>query len=213
MRMIITIFSVLALLGVVTVDTRAQKPMAKDFDLATLATWMEGRFSSEDQAKADTTYFDIRLAMKRIWHDRTDGYWFLVEQAVATSHDKPYRQRVYQVRRVEENMIESRVYTWRNPTAVIGAWKDTTKLEDMTLDSLSLRRGCEVYMQMDGDMFFGSTHGTACSSDLRGASYATSEVRIYPEGIVSWDRGYAVDGTQVWGATKGGYRFRKLEGW
>jgi hypothetical protein len=210
MRMTLLICTFMAM---VSTTAWAQSSTSKDVDLATLATWMEGRFSSEEQSKADTSFIDVRLAMKRIWHDRTDGYWFIVEQSMAATLDKPYRQRVYHVRRVEENMIESRVYTWKNPSAVVGAWKDTTKLDGMTPDSLTLRRGCEVYLQMDTDVFFGSTHGTACASDLRGASYATSDVRIYPEGIISWDRGYSADGRQVWGATKGGYRFRKLEGW
>ncbi|MCX6140250.1 MAG: chromophore lyase CpcT/CpeT [Candidatus Kapabacteria bacterium] len=185
---------------------RAQKP---DADLEVLVAWMEGSFSSELQSKADTSYFNVRLHMKRIWRERTDGYWLLVEQAISTSLDKPYRQRVYHVHRVEENMIESQVYTWKKPAAVIGAWRDTTSLANLGLEDIAIRRGCEVYMQMDSEMFFGSTHGTACSSELRGASYATSEVKILANRIISWDRGFSSDGTQVWGATTGGYVFMK----
>ncbi|MBK7032563.1 MAG: hypothetical protein IPH49_04720 [Ignavibacteria bacterium] len=79
----------------------------------------------------------------------------------------------------------------------------------MDTDDLSIRRGCEVYMQMDDIMFFGSTHGTACTSDLKGASYATSEVKIFRDRIISWDRGFSADGVQVWGPKKGGYVFVK----
>ncbi|MBC8124456.1 MAG: chromophore lyase CpcT/CpeT [Candidatus Kapabacteria bacterium] len=186
----------------------AQTPKP-DEDLEVLAKWMDGSFSSELQSKADTTYFDVRLHMKRIWNDRTDGYWFVVEQAMSTSMDKPYRQRVYQVHRVEENMIESRTFTWKNPIAVVGAWRDSTLLEGLGIDDLVARRGCELYMQMDGLMFFGSTHGTACSSEIRGASYATSEVKILYNRIISWDRGFSADGVQVWGAKLAGYVFMK----
>lgn len=198
---------VIALIAM-TVGLGAQETK-KDEDLEVLARWMEGSFSSEAQSKADTTYFDVRLHMKRIWQDRTDGYWFLVEQALAAAQDKPYRQRVYHIHRVEENMIESIVFTWKNPNDVIGAWADTTKLDGLSPDDLAKRRGCEVYMQMDDIMFFGSTHGTACSSDLKGASYATSEVKIFHDRIISWDRGFSADGVQVWGAEKGGYVFIK----
>lgn len=187
-------------------EVRAQKT---DADLEVLVTWMEGAFSSELQSKADTSYLDVRLHMKRIWRERTDGYWLLVEQSISSSQDKPYRQRVYHIHRVEENMIESRVFTWKDPAAVVGAWKDTTLLANLGQESIAIRRGCEVYMQMDNEMFFGSTHGTACSSDLRGAAYATSEVKILVNRIISWDRGFASDGNQVWGATKGGYVFMK----
>ena len=186
----------------------AQTPKP-DEDLEVLAKWMDGSFSSELQSKADTTYFDVRLHMKRIWSHRTDGYWFVVEQAMSTSMDKPYRQRVYQVHRVEENMIESRTFAWKNPIAVVGAWKDSTLLDGLSVNDLVARRGCELYMQMDGLMFFGSTHGTACSSEIRGASYATSEVKILYNRIISWDRGFSADGVQVWGAKLAGYVFMK----
>ena len=180
-----------------------------DEDLEVLARWMDGSFSSELQSKADTTYFDVRLHMKRIWRDRTDGYWFLVEQAMSTSMDKPYRQRVYHVHRVEENMIESRTFTWKNPSGVVGAWRDSTLIDGLSVDDLTVSRGCELYLQMDGLMFFGSTHGTACSSEIRGASYATSEVKILYNRIISWDRGFSCDAIQVWGAKMGGYVFMK----
>ncbi len=185
----------------------------KDLDLEVLATWLEGSFSSQEQAAADTTYLDIRLRMKRIWYERTDGYWLVVEQAVATSQDAPYRQRVYNVRRVEENMIESRTFTWKDAARVKGAWKDTTLVDGLGPSDLVLRRGCEVYLQLDARHYFGSTHGTACASDLRGASYATSEVKIYRDKIISWDRGFSSDNQQVWGATKGGYVFIRQQGW
>ena len=185
----------------------------KDVDLDVLATWLEGPFSSTAQATSDSTYLDIRLRMKRIWHTRTDGYWFVVEQAIATSQDAPYRQRVYQVRRVEERMIESRTFAWKDPARVIGAWKDTTLVDGLNPSNLALHRGCEVYMQLDAIHFFGSTHGTACASELSGVSYVSSEIRIYRDRIISWDRGFSSDNAQVSGATKGGYVFLRQEGW
>ncbi len=203
----------LLLAGASASSQTASSTTKKDVDLEVLAAWLEGSFSSQAQAAGDSTYFDIRLRMKRIWYDRTDGYWLVVEQAMATSQDAPYRQRVYNVRRVEENMIESRTFTWMDPARVIGAWKDTTLVDGMSPSDLVPRRGCEVYMQLDARHFFGSTHGTACSSELRGASYATSEVKIYRDRIISWDRGFSSDNVQVWGATKGGYVFIRQEGW
>lgn len=201
-------FAVVMALIAMSVGMCAQEAK-KDEDLEVLARWIDGSFTSEAQSKADTTYFDVRLHMKRMWLDRSDGYWFLVEQAIATSQDKPYRQRVYHIHRVEENMIEWRVFTWKNPSAVVGAWADTTKLDGLSPDDLAKRRGCEVYMQMDDIMFFGSTHGTACTSDIKGASYATSDLKIFRDRIISWDRGFSADGVQVWGAVKGGYVFIK----
>lgn len=197
----------LALLMVGSMSLAPSVHAAADEDLDTLAHWMTGSFSSERQAKFDTSYFDVHLHMSRIWRTRTDGIWMIVEQAMAASPQAPYRQRVYRIRRVEENMIEIEIYTWKDPKRVIGAWKDSTLVADLSPSELTQRRGCEVYLQRDEFKFFGSTHGTACTSDIRGASYATSEVNIAEKILTSWDRGFTSDGQQVWGAVKGPYYF------
>lgn len=45
--------------------------------------------NSGEQARADSSYFDIRLVMEPIWEDRTDGRWLYVEQAVAGHEVRP----------------------------------------------------------------------------------------------------------------------------
>jgi hypothetical protein len=53
-----------------------------------LARYMLGSFSSAEQARNDTDYFDIELEMARIWRPRTDGIWVYVEQARADAKYK-----------------------------------------------------------------------------------------------------------------------------
>jgi CpeT protein len=48
-----------------------------------------------------------------------------------------------------------------------------------------------------------------CPSNLRGATYATSEVVVQHDKMISWDRGFDSRDKQVWGAEKGGYIFMK----
>ena len=55
--------------------------------------------------------------------------------------------------------------------------------------------------------FIGHTNIKTCKSTLRGANYATSEVEITSEKIISWDRGFDIEGNHVWGATEKGYIF------
>ena len=191
-----------------SVSGMEQKADAKpDVDIERLLPWMEGSFSSEEQHKQDTAFMHVVLHMKRIWHDRTDGAWFYVEQAMAAAQDRPYRQRVYHVRRVEQGMIESAVYTLKNPDAVKGAWQDTTLVSTLSPKDLVKRRGCEVFLQADFGAYHGRTMGMACASDLRGASYATSEVTIKHDRFITWDRGYNAANEQVWGSTAGPYIF------
>jgi hypothetical protein len=182
-----------------------------DDDLDELVTMMGGSFSSAEQAAGDPdNYWDIRLEMKPIWTDRTDGHWMYVEQAAASSLDKPYRQRVYHVTQVEENLFESAVYALPDPEAAIGAWKMDAPLAQWGPDDLEVRVGCSVFLarQEDGS-FQGSTRDKECTSSLRGATYATSEIVIQADRIVSWDRGFNDQDEHVWGAEKSGYVFLK----
>jgi CpeT protein len=179
-------------------------------DVEVLVDYMVGSFSSEEQAEKDSNYFNIELEMVQLWKDRADGPWLYIEQAVAESKDKPYRQRVYQLKKRNDGKIESLVYTISDPLRFAGDYKKEFPLLRLTPDSLILKEGCEVILyQADNGYFEGSTVDKNCGSDLRGASYATSEVMIDKDKMISWDRGFDESGNQVWGATEGGYIFKK----
>lgn len=183
----------------------------------TLLAYMTGSFSSEAQSKADSNFYDIRLHMVEIQMGNEPGNWLYVEQALGSAQDKPYRQRVYQVVEITLGIYESRVYEFENPLQYAGGWKDASKLSSLTFDKLILRDGCSITLKYEhelvGDIninrFVGSTGATSCPSSLRGASYATSEVVITEDQLLSWDRGWDVNGKQVWGAETGGYIFVK----
>ena len=207
--------SKLAVVGVVVCAalavTFAATQSAEDKVLLKLSEWMSGSFSSADQAQSDTSYFDIRLEMTPIWTSRTDGCWLYVEQAAAAKLDRPYRQRVYRLSRTNDTTVQSEVFTLQEPLRFAGAWKDPREFNPLTPDSLSKKDGCAIMLRPSGDTaFVGSTVGHECPSDLHGAVYATSEVVITSAYLFSWDRGFDSTGVQVWGATKGGYRFIKL---
>ena len=179
-------------------------------DVESLVDYMTGSFSSEEQSKIDTNYFNIELEMVQIWKDRTDGPWLYIEQAVADSKDKPYRQRVYQIKQRTDGTIETLVYTIPDPLRFSGDYKKEFPLLRLTADSLITREGCEVILYRADDGYFqGGTIEKNCTSDMRSASYATSEVMIDKDKMISWDRGFDENGNQVWGATEGGYIFKK----
>jgi len=182
--------------------------VAADSELEQLSQWMTGAFSSEAQSLEDPEFRHIVLHMARIWPDRQDGVWLYVEQAVAESADQPYRQRVYYLRRVGEDLFGSSVYTFDEPLARAGAWQLESPLADLGPADLTERDGCTIYLVRRADgAFEGSTLGRLCTSNLGGATWASSEVVITTEGMVSWDRGWNDAGAQVWGAEKAGYRF------
>lgn len=187
--------------------TAQSKKSSKSLDA--LQQLMQGHYSSEAQAKADSAnYYNISLRMTPIWKDR--GHYLYVEQAIASKLDKPYRVRIYRLVEKEGKFI-SEVYTLKNEKDWIGKWTTPEAFDALPLSDIELKQGCEVILKKTGkDTYSGSTGKGTCPSELRGASYATSVVTISKGQIVSWDQGFDKDGKQVWGAEKGGYIFLKL---
>jgi hypothetical protein len=183
-------------------------------DLEKLFKMMSGEFSNASQAKADTDFFHISLRMRPIWKERKGECWLYVEQAMFKMQEKPYRQRIYQVKLEGDSAISSTVYELPKPERFIGAWKDAKKVESLFMDSLISRQGCKIFLHKNKEgNFEGATLGKQCLSSLRGATYATSKVVIDSKKVVSWDQGWDAGDKQIWGAVKGGYIFEKHENW
>ncbi|MGV3637816.1 MAG: chromophore lyase CpcT/CpeT [Flavobacteriales bacterium] len=178
-------------------------------ELEQLASTMAGSYTSAEQAKADTSYFEIELEMVRIWPKRRDGAWLYVEQATADSKAKPYRQRVYHVQEVNDSTFTSNILTIKGGEALFGAYADPGKLERLNPDSLERLEGCAITLHRKGNTYTGSTHDRDCPSKRGKAVYTTSEVVLSSDRMVSWDRGWDAEGQQAWGAEKGGYVFIK----
>lgn len=174
-----------------------------------LARYMLGSFSSAEQAKNDTDYFDIELEMARIWRSRTDGVWMYVEQARADAKFKPYRQRVYQLAQVDDSTFTSTVYSLDSAEWYVGGYKVTKLLDRTAAEKLIPLEGCALVLHWRNNAFVGATDDKACKNAWGKATYATSEVTVKADRMISWDRGYNDAGEQVWGAEKGGYIFLK----
>lgn len=185
----------------------AQATASSDEDLDTLARWLGGSYSSEKHARVDSSYESFDLHVARIWSDRRDGIWLMIEQAKTALPDAPVQQSVYRLWRVEDNMMEIEVYRWKNPRSALGAWRDVAQVAGLSPDDLSKRRGCELYLQRDEVKYFGATHGTACSGDVSAVSYTTIEVQFAERGLTIWERGYSPRGDQVAGPLKGPYYY------
>lgn len=200
----------LFLAALFVVSCTASRKAGGSAGLDQLKTYMTGTFNSAAQAARDTTYFDITLHMYPIWTDR-EGCWLYVEQAVTARQEKPYRQRIYKLEQTGAQRFVSKVYTIKNEKDYVNAWKTPGAFDRLTLEGIELKSGCEVVLQPSGRQFSGATGDKTCPSELRGASYATSRVTVFPDKILSWDQGFDAAGKQVWGATAGGYEFLKVK--
>ena len=166
---------------------------------------LQGTFDSSQQASDDPTYFNISLKMCPI-----DAPWLgervlYVEQAMYTRLSEPYRQRLYVIAPIGDDVV-SRVFELSSPANYIG-FCDLETRATVHEGEATLKSGCEVYLAQQGDGYIGGTAGKGCTSSLNGASYAASDVVLRDGEVSSWDRGYDSNDAQVWGATDGPYEF------
>lgn len=204
------IYCYLLFLSIVILSCDASKKLSSnEAGIMELQNLMTGTFNSAAQAQVDTNYYDITLQMYPIWKDRP-GNWLYVEQSVTSNQAKPYRQRVYKLQKMGKNTYASHVYLLSKPEDYIGKWKTPKAFDALAMSDIELKNGCAVLLKkMPDGTFGGSTGDKTCGSTLRGASYAMSDVTVKKGEIVSWDQGFDADGSQVWGARKGGYVFKQ----
>lgn len=174
--------------------------------LEKLASLLEGVFSSELQAAKDTSFFSVRLEMRRLARSSPDTIWMYVEQAMNKSTESPYRQRLQRVYQMD-NVFISETFEFPEPPRYVGG----KGVDSIPFTQLIRREGCAVYIhKFDNEYFKGNTNEKSCVSTHRGAQYATTEIEIRPEGLYTWDRGFNSTDEQVWGSKTGGYRFVRL---
>lgn len=184
---------------------------AQDFE--SFVRWMEGTFSSKEHAEIDSSYFNVLMRTERIWNEQNDAVWLYVEQAQAESLENPYRQRVYKLSDNDNGTFESAVFLIPNRQDLTSTELKNYLIKECSPDFLTEKIGCKVIVSWNEKekCFEGSTRGKDCRSNLRGASYAKSDVKIYSDKLITWDRGFDIEDNQVWGAVSGGYIFKRIE--
>ncbi|MBX7050959.1 MAG: chromophore lyase CpcT/CpeT [Flavobacteriales bacterium] len=176
-----------------------------------LKTCMTGFFTSEDQSKNDSSYFNIHLTMTPIWTSDEDEFYLFVAQAMSTTPNEPYRVRIYKVVKENEQSFVSYIYNVPNEKSFVGKKGDDPAFNEISPKDITEKEGCAVRLIFDPKTgtFSGGTGEKTCASDRNGAKWATSKVTISEDKMISWDQGWDDKGVQVWGAKKGGYIFVK----
>lgn len=184
---------------------RADDPRDAYFDLVT------GAFTSGAQAKRDRRYDDVVWHIAEVPVLRDDAFrWAYVEQW-ETGSDAPYRQRLQSYQLSGDGSIVVRSYRLPTPAAYVEAWKTPDTFVGFDTSTLTAAGGCDVALARTGEKRFeGSTNGQQCKTTWRGAAFVVSHSLVTEDKMVNWDRGFASDGTQVWGPMQGGYEFLPL---
>ena len=186
---------------------------AEDRELAVLAEWMTGDFDTFAQVARDESAGAAYKHMRAVMHivpatipglSAPGARTFYVEQAAADTQDKPYRQRVYLLTRIDGRAI-NRIYRLKTPEQFVGAHRNPELLAALTPDALQLEEGCDlVWTRVSHKLFTGVAGGDkTCRTTWRGASFVVSQVEMTPTTLTSLDQGFAENGAHKWGPPPG----------
>ena len=202
----------LALLATLTVAVSAVA--AASAPASTLDEFLRlhvGSFSSAAQARLDKRYDVAIWHIVEIWPQSAPGERWLYTESWLEGAPKPYLQRISRVREDGPATLRVTRYTLADAERWVGAWQEPARFASLDRKQLAELTGCDGVMVRTGPQRFeGGTVGAACPNAYKGARYAVSSTVLGADEMVNWDRGFAADGSQVWGPSDGGYRFRRV---
>jgi len=201
-----------ALFSVFLAVAAASSARDDDADLARVAAWMAGEFDTFAQvardAAAGAAYKHVGAVLRVVPVAGAGlpgpGQAFYLEQALAESEDKPYRQRVVLLTRLDGRLV-NRLYRLKQPEAFVGAWREPARLAGLAREELQLDEGCDLFWTRASDTRFTGVAGEAgtCRTALRGATHVTSKVELTADSITSLDQGFDDAGAHRWGPPPG----------
>ena len=177
------------------------------------AARLEGNYDSEEQSHSDPSFYSVEMHIKEISlkGKHPNGHWYYMEQSMISNPSQPFKQAIYRVYKEDKQTIATEVFDLKNPIRFAGAWSNTELLKKTTVDSLIDKPGCKMLFHKDeAGNYYGNIDGKGCASNLNEAAYTTNDITMYSYMMQSWERGWDKDGQQVWGVTKGPYKFRKF---
>jgi hypothetical protein len=190
--------------------------LAKDFAL--FKQWFAGRFDNDLQV-----FFERDLGVREdVRHERIHSIFFpvignttlgpdtfYVEQYSDNDPAKIYRQRVYRFVRDDAAVaIRLEIYTptQERAAALVGAWRDPSKLSGLTLAEMTRTPGCDVFWKRQENQFVGHVREGACRIPSRrdGRMLVISDDLVLTENSI-WISDRAVDerGEYVFGNRAG----------
>ncbi|MEW7292354.1 chromophore lyase CpcT/CpeT [Aquimarina sp. 2304DJ70-9] len=180
-----------------------------DPELHDLVSLLAGEFSNEEQAKNDAGFAHLNLTNIEIWKDKP-GYWLYSEVSDAKEKNYIYSQRILNYERLDSFIFKNTSYSIRNAKDYKIGQKDKHVFNQLTLDSLEIREGCQVYFEKNtSTIYSGKTKKKSCSSTTGHIEYISSNFVVSSDKISIWNKGYNKKGKQIWGKIKGPYIYKR----
>ncbi len=184
---------------------------AKDPELGNLVKLLVGEFSNESQVKEDAGFAYLHLVNTVIWEDRP-GYWVYSEVYDPRQGNFIYSQRILEYEKLDSASFKSTSYKILNAKGYERGWEDKKIFNKLTMDSLEVRQGCEIYFEKNtSTIYSGKTNKGFCSSSINNVEYITANLVISKNKISIWNRGYNNEGKQIWGKINGPYKYKRVK--
>ena len=189
-------------------------------ELITLASYLAGEFTNQEQALAEPAWY-VHL---HLWHRPVEGLFsegitFFAEQANILKPEQPYRQRLLQLQETAYDPLKIQVQYYKiiDPTSFRGAGANPVLLDNLDLNQVELLPGgvLEVAIAQPSypDYFFEALPKSdrPCSFSYDNKTYQVQlGFAASPGQFFSYDKGIdPTTGNAIWGAMLGAYRFTK----
>jgi len=178
-------------------------PSWSDEEIAHVAEMLTGTWQTAEPVAEFGSETDgaVRIVMQ-IWPVPVAGVdnALYVETARADELGEPYRQAIFALYRYKDN-IRLRTYEFRLPAESLGAMVGTWAAPDYfpSTSRESLIATLDVELEETSGGYAGATPYPYPTGE-KGAVEMTSRVELYPERMVTADRGFDANGQVVWGA-------------
>ncbi len=179
--------------------------------LTRLVRMLSGAFSNQQQAFDNPPLFAHILVTFRPLPQLEPGS-LLLEQAYAIEPGVPYRIRVLQAMRGEDDQLLILNHALREPERFHGAVNDAERRDAIRSDDLHLLEGCTYVVREQGDGFVGEVEpGCRCMVERKGrTAYLVSSFSLMPQRMETIDRGHDPEThEQLWGALAGCFVFSR----
>lgn len=204
--------------------------VAPDLDeqLAMLLAWFPGEWDNHEQHWQQATVEKREDPIERIHHvfapvsvPAIGEHVFFVRQTLDDDPAKVYRQRLYVFsKNPRRGAIQLAIHSFKDEAKYAEAWREPALLQDLAIDALEARAGCEVYWTLAGGQFTGTMDRDACrfhSPRLGKEIIINDTLRLSPDELWISDVAKDAEGQQVFGNPDGiPHRNRKVryfDGW
>jgi hypothetical protein len=189
-------------------NCNAQNKISKN-DLKEFCKNLVGTYSNVLQSKKDKMFDKKSLSITPIWQNKKNEFWFIEEQSNFENINKNNTKLIFRIFKMNDSVIVKQIYTIKKSKQFNLNSKSDNYIKNITTNDIILRAGCALFFSKKNSIYYGRTHDTDCPSYTNGAQFESRNETITSNSIFILNQGFDSNGKQVWGNTKGEFKFYK----